>query len=448
MESRYNPFKKYLSEIREEDLKVLFSVAEGWFVEYKRERISASNIAKAISSFANSHGGIFFLGIEENKDTNCAKDFPGIKEDPDIVRDALVGNLSHVPEFTPYSIKLKNGKRVLMISVPEGTNPPYIHSSGKIYRRHGAGSDPVPETNKFIIDGLYNKSKNHQKELEQFRKNNFEFTRHESESPHLLIYLAPIPFKRFLIEDFKKIDGKGLLKFFSKESRLEEGGAKLSFNMPFDTFSTYSNSFTVRAMIGKDLNYNGLTIEIDVFGNCKILIPLNNHVFSEKSELEKRYMDVLKKYDKESLDNLKIINGSQTGHVVLTILNLYKEFLLERGFANDLEITMELMNCHRTTVYFESDDFLNHIEQCGISPCMKDNQCFPSIPFFWENKRIKKNSLINCLSVFSQAMMGLGIPTTITSMSYITSLKPKLADPQSPSSNQSPPDSESSPLDE
>ncbi|MBT3184600.1 MAG: ATP-binding protein [Nitrospina sp.] len=62
----FNPFNKSFNEVQEGDLEILKELAEGWHVEYKREKTTPQKIAKSIASFANSHGGIYFLGIEHN----------------------------------------------------------------------------------------------------------------------------------------------------------------------------------------------------------------------------------------------------------------------------------------------------------------------------------------------------------------------------------------------
>jgi len=78
----YSPFGKEWSLLQTSDLARLRSVEEGWFVEYKRESIKAADkVAKSISSFANTHGGWLFYGIEEESKQNpVASKFLGIPE--------------------------------------------------------------------------------------------------------------------------------------------------------------------------------------------------------------------------------------------------------------------------------------------------------------------------------------------------------------------------------
>lgn len=62
MPNEYSPFDKDIKDLQPEDLSAQRSVHEGWYVECKREEITASAMAKALSAFANTFGGWLFPG--------------------------------------------------------------------------------------------------------------------------------------------------------------------------------------------------------------------------------------------------------------------------------------------------------------------------------------------------------------------------------------------------
>lgn len=105
----YNPFVKSFDEIHPSDLEILFSVAEGWYVEYKQE--DAGAVAKSVTAFANTYGGWLFFGIaEKSKDDAVAGAFPGIAcEDADGVlqriRQAVAAHAQPYPYFTVKALK-------------------------------------------------------------------------------------------------------------------------------------------------------------------------------------------------------------------------------------------------------------------------------------------------------------------------------------------------------
>ena len=112
----FNPFENSFSDVKETDLTKLNNVSEGWNVEYKKEKQNGKSIAKSVSSFANSHGGLYFVGIESNN--NLPVNFDGVKDSPDIVRDSVRGNVQPFPYFKTHIISLKNGNHILMVVIP------------------------------------------------------------------------------------------------------------------------------------------------------------------------------------------------------------------------------------------------------------------------------------------------------------------------------------------
>lgn len=73
----FNPFNTELEDLEGHHLSTLKNVAEGWFMEYKREMILQKDIAKQLSGFANQYGGWLIFGIDENEN-RMAGSFRGI----------------------------------------------------------------------------------------------------------------------------------------------------------------------------------------------------------------------------------------------------------------------------------------------------------------------------------------------------------------------------------
>jgi len=74
---RYNfePFNCSLENVRGSDLLKLKDVAEGWYIDYKREPIPISAFGRHLSAFANQYGGWIFIGVEECRQTQKAMSF-------------------------------------------------------------------------------------------------------------------------------------------------------------------------------------------------------------------------------------------------------------------------------------------------------------------------------------------------------------------------------------
>lgn len=430
--SMFNPFGKSFEDITESDLEILKNLSEGWYVEYKKEKSSkepAKKIAKSITSFANSYGGLFFLGVESDKSTNEAIRFPGVCDFPDLIKDAVRSNAQPFPFFETHCIKLSNGKQVLMSVVRTGENPPYIHADGRIYRRQESSSDPIFEDNRHAIDDLHRKAEEYQKKLDEFRQIDYGFCKGE-EIPRLEIFLNTSPFNQFEVKGLHttRNDYEALLPYFSSLYTVkdETNGTNLSTsgNIPFDTFSTYHNSVVIRQMKGKDLAYNGLSLEIDIHGNTKIFLPLTQNALAIRhiSGLNPEYLEVLNNYHQDSIHSLTCLDGKDLLGASVGLFAKIFSFLIEKGYQGDLEVMLRLTNCWRTTMYFDSQTFRDHIKRHGLPVCMKHEQSFPENPIYFSNQDLKAPCLFRLFGVFAWIAMALGTPADVAGVAITEEL--------------------------
>ena len=183
----YSPFDKAINDLQPADLSRLKDVSEGWYVEYKSKLVNPSSLAKAVSAFANTYGGWLFLGVKEHsKGDSVAGEFPGI---PEIEVDSALQSLRHsVAEKlnpTPFfetrvlrgpcaEIGLTEGVSVVAIEIPQSQTAPHVHKDGRIYRRVADGSEPKPETDRFILDQLWRRS-------EPIREGTRKWVKHDPE---------------------------------------------------------------------------------------------------------------------------------------------------------------------------------------------------------------------------------------------------------------------------
>ena len=63
------------------------------------------------------------------------------------------------------------GQAIIMVGIPEGTAPPYVHSSGRIYRRVGDESDPKSETDRYVLEQMWHKGDHTREQLRKFIMN-------------------------------------------------------------------------------------------------------------------------------------------------------------------------------------------------------------------------------------------------------------------------------------
>lgn len=138
-------FTKLASDITFSDIEDFCrEFDEGVRVEYKRE---IQHIPKIVSSFANSSGGVFIIGVETNDDNTVKFPIQGIPNrsgiPEQIQQSALTGIYpAAIPEVIICDVP-NTGNVVVIIRVNESPQAPHaIQNSTRIYVRTGSITQP------------------------------------------------------------------------------------------------------------------------------------------------------------------------------------------------------------------------------------------------------------------------------------------------------------------
>ncbi len=430
----FNPFGKYFRDLKAKDLEILKDkqVAEGWHVEYKESRQKAEKVAKSVSSFANSRGGIYFVGIQADDDNRCKK-VVGVEDSPDVIRDCVKGHIQPFPYFETFAVKLVNNMKVLIVVVPESKTPPHIHSDGRIYVRQEAASDPVFQSDRHVIDGLYSRAESWRKDLQDFRTMDYELCQGESNQPYLQIFMNTVPYKHFMMSDlFKGEEITKMLAHFHKGYEISEtiDGKNVPFrgNITLDTVNTYHNSVALRYLNGSDISRNGLTVEVDIHGNTKVLLPLEYTTYDnleKEDELFQRYHIKLSKSNLVAVDTIKFINVKTLYGAILGLFVKVSKYLKDRGYEDTLEVKMRLSDSWRTTLYCASETFVFYIEEWGVPICMKNDQYFPEYDLIVKLSELKAKPITQTALLFAPVASALGMTGSIATQAVIQTLAKK-----------------------
>ena len=194
----YSPFDKALHDLQSSDLTILRNVHEGWYVEYKREVVNASALAKSLSAFANTYGGWLFIGVkEQSKENPVADEFPGISEEDvdgilQSLRHSAADCLNPTPFFETTVLRgpgaengLAEGKAIIAVEIPQSHTAPHVHQDGRIYRRVADGSEPKPETDRFVLDQLWRRAEPIREMTRKWVERDPEFSKREEEMPYV-----------------------------------------------------------------------------------------------------------------------------------------------------------------------------------------------------------------------------------------------------------------------
>ena len=384
-------FGKTIDKVKFSDLLMLQQrrVAEGLFVEYKSDFPTSKKIAHSIASFANSHGGWYFIGIESNN-TNLPVNFNGFdlsrhKKPIEQIRNIIVSNVNPIPLFYSKIIKRPNNRAILLVHIPDSDETPHITLDGKIYRRNAEGSDPVYENDRYTIDRLYEKGKKLDAICNDFFINEFPITSVQKHQGWLEIYCVIYPVGSLFLKRFRNLEYLEKLRTFIN-SPTKLFGKKISIGINFDVIEASEDSIIFRQIINKErLGLLTLTFQIFRNGNAKIMIPLqmidpeslaDEHAgrFLLKSVLNDEDYERALAFN-ESI--FKFIDGIKMFISFICLLGKYIEIVKKEKWGGDLLLHYKVKDCFRHIFWFENEEFVEYIRTWGPPICLRNEFNLP-----------------------------------------------------------------------
>lgn len=382
----YNPFDKSPTDtLTAEDLNQLLekNVAEGYYVEYKSQFVRNEKIGWSISSFANTYGGWYIVGVKEDKKNNVAREICGfdISEYPepiDKIREIIKSNINPVPLFYPQLIKLNEEKYVLAVYIPDEQDKPFICINGRIYRRTQDSSDPILENNRYALDKLYEEGKERRKKYKKFCRDE---RIHDTENAWVQIFLSPYP--RGIINNNSELntwsrkDIERMIKLSKQpiaNSSFETLG--LTGNVPFNSGQTSLHSLIFRQNNG-GLTYNSLEFELfkNLQGKCFIPLeyrtPWKENAFCNLTESTQKIIHKLYHSEKiQTKDNLEqnffLFDIGRLYMCVINLINFYQYLLSEQPYVNQVEVTIVIEKVKKHIPFYDCEEWAKHIDNLGF----------------------------------------------------------------------------------
>lgn len=375
----FNPFDKSIREVEFDDLEILQEedVAEGLYVEYKREFPDPQAVAKGIASFANTHGGYFFIGIADEDVTNIAQgqigvdtnDKPQPKED---IRNISRDHLDPTPDFTTRVIRRPDYSDyvILIVEVPESRKAPHVQSDGKIYVRTGEASNPIePETDRWSIDRLYQRREKWQQSVDDFCTIDFEDHR---DRPMIELFSVPStlgdPVCRDIVEDLGGFENHTRERSFDVTVKTESGDTVVKQgrdrHMQFESFRSTSEGLVAQAWVsGAHASMHPTMFLFLADGGLKVHHPIPYANFN--SDVDDELEDILGVHSR----NLIVINGTRFLPQFYRMMNVYLNLLAEAEWLADTNREVELKARYRklggTALGFDYDRYIEYIESHG-----------------------------------------------------------------------------------
>lgn len=420
----YNPFSRELMEIDVKELSILREVAEGWYIEYKRERKPQKDIAKSLAAFANHYGGWIFYGVAQAPDgSNRAGSFPGISNEDVVLlvehlRNATKDNINPSPYYEHRilngpcdEIGLPKDRSIVVVLIPSGPDTPYIHSDGKIYRRIADSSDPKAEIDRFILDHLWQRRQQAHTKIKEFIEQTNITSKEESSTSYLDLFILPDPLggsgqrTKLSFERFSDILGKGFEKGISS---------------PYNNFYTMPDGFVARQIYGTN-NPHRLNNTFRHYGNgfSWITLLFSSTVTSEIRSLIEGYKHV-DEFIKTVADyDGSIIDVNHLLFLVIASFGQHKKLMIEGGIKGPLYAKVGIHNVWRRIPFLDAEEYHLLIAKNGLPVIQFEDAFIPPYKSFDSLKLIISKSddpLESQVNEGSQIVFdilnGLGIPAS------------------------------------
>ena len=375
MKQTYNPFVASFDDVTVEDLVVLRTVHEGWYIEYKEAVPNPSSIAKSVSAFANTHGGYLFYGIKEkSKVDNVAGDFPGItlgdlEPMRERIRQAIAAHCAPAPHFDLRilsgpcdAIGLLADHFIICIQVPWSARAPHVHKNGVIYRRVSDSSEPSPENDRHALGELFKRQDSLLSMYRSWYEADPEFSEREVGQPYLRLLIIPDPWRQR--DPWLSLPTADIGRLFNPDGE--------PITLPFDSIYSTRDGIIARQTKGNSLESLTLTWALRRDLTSEILIPIPCLKDSPAHDIEcdlagydqeARFLALLKNHKYESL---WILDLNQLYLIFLGIFDTLERLLMALEWEHGLSATFKILNADRACPFLDLESVMSGYEKTGI----------------------------------------------------------------------------------
>jgi hypothetical protein len=428
-------YQKAAGAFQSQDLDGLQALEEGWFVEFKDRIPDTAKLARSISSFANSHGGLLVIGAKEEQKTRRLGNLtPMSRADADQTmvraREAVTAHVTPPPYFEAKAVAVASldsdvdARWIVVISVPRGDHGPYLHSNGCIYVRVGDAASPhaladLTQQERLWANSLGRKTRIKSR-IEELSKQ-FQVG---TPSIHLVI-LADDPgsFTRSLtFEDFREL----------------ALAPNAQHSCPiFDQVQTLDTSLLARRT-EQQVDAAGLFWDFDLNRRLHFIqIPIATHFwsgqeFDNRGDLFNLPELGAKLRERSAPEQLMILNLLPALYFLSVIIWKVKAVHQREGYTGQLKFNACAVECKGTTPFLGTPAYFSEVEATGFPYVMRDVGFFSPLdaPSNWPSFEVHHNAgtdgitadidVVTSFGAFSRIGKSLGV-STFLSLGHIES---------------------------
>lgn len=422
-------YQKAASDFQSQDLDGLQSLEEGWFVEFKDRIPETAKLARSISSFANSHGGLLVIGAKEEQKTRRLGNLtPMSRVDADqtIVRarEAVTAHVTPPPYFEAKAVALASvdsdvdERWIVIISVPRGGHGPYLHSNGCIYVRVGDAASPHALADLTQQERLWANSLNRKTRIKSRIEELSKQFRVGTPSIHLVILADdPGPSTRSLtFEDFREL-------------ALAPNGPHSS--PVFDQVQTLDTSLLARRTEQR-IDAAGVFWDFDHSRRLHFIqVPIATHFwsgqeFDNRGDLFNLPELGAKLRERSASEKLMILNLLPALYFLSVIIWKVKAVHQSEGYKGRLKFNACAVDCKGATPFLGTPAYFAEVEATGFPYVMRDVGFFAPLDDLshWPNFEVHHDvgangisadlDLLTSFVAFSRIGQSLGVSTFLS----------------------------------
>lgn len=367
-------FQRSVDSIRSHDLEQLRAMEEGWFVEFKLQLPDSQKLAKSLSSFANAHGGLLVVGIQEDAKTRRMSNFAPMTLDQadeakTRIRQAAEAHLQPCPLFHAKSVEVPGlpeeqvERWILLVRIDKGDRAPYLHSSGSVYTRKGDSASPLPLTDLGLFERLWFEGKRKKEALRD--RVTFLCNQNESKLPRFEIVIA-------LDSPLADSDARQLsLREFQEiaQTPSSAGGTPLMNNVyPLDT------SYVARHVEGTPV-WPSPMWDYDYQRRIHFIsVPLATHVWDGRKFKERQsgyerlqpLADYLASTDPEAMSGLFVVDLTPSLFMMAAIFHMVTKIYRDTKQSGTLRVNARAAAMRGSVVYVELPRYAGHLQSAGL----------------------------------------------------------------------------------
>jgi hypothetical protein len=369
-----------------------------------------------LAAFANTYGGWLFLGIcEVSKAEPVAGTFPGIaRNDVDAVSQSIRQSAADHLHPTPYfetavlwgpnaEIGLGEDTAILCVQIPQSASAPHVHSSGHIYRRVSDASEPRPESDRYVLDQLWQRRDEAKRRHKEWFDRDPEFTAEEKKIPYLRL---------MLIAD--RWEERNVWLASDDEARAILNANDSPVGMPFDTVYTSGDQIIGRQVNGNDIHNLTATWRIERNLKTDVILPLPIYEVDSPDDLHahlngyssaSEFVALLKRHRSSKL---RIVDLNQVFNLFVAIAEIMNRLCGIAGWTDSYHLKVKILNAWRTVPYLDVSAAIQKFSNHGIPMCLDSMVALPRSVgpnSYVEIKRQHENIEASRISLMQGAMM-------------------------------------------